>query len=168
LLERHGTPAGFLKLWGSRCVTLSIHPHHCQGMPPPLNLSSRPKRTRVSCYAALTTAACAAFSKESRMKFANAAKLDRKSGVAQRRDLQFHCRAQRMRRGKSPPGSVSLLRQTALRSGRDYKVNEWRPTLAVLEAEGQSQQQQPNRFRFTRVLFNAFSKLRPRTRPFVR
>src|SRR6202000_1775337 len=32
---------------------------------------------------------CAAFSKESRMKFANATNLDRKSGVAQWRDLLF-------------------------------------------------------------------------------
>ena len=45
-----------------------------------LPLSSRPERTRISCYAALTTAACAAFRKESRMKFANATNLDRKSG----------------------------------------------------------------------------------------
>ena len=36
-----------------------------------------------------STATCAAFSKESRMKFANATQFDRKSGVAQRRDLQF-------------------------------------------------------------------------------
>jgi hypothetical protein len=35
------------------------------------------------------TTACAAFSKESRMNLANATKLDRKSGVAQWRDLQF-------------------------------------------------------------------------------
>jgi hypothetical protein len=35
------------------------------------------------------TTTCAAFSKESRMKFANAANLDRKSGVAQWRDLRF-------------------------------------------------------------------------------
>jgi hypothetical protein len=34
-------------------------------------------------------AACAAFHKESRMKFANATKSDRKSGVAKWRDLQF-------------------------------------------------------------------------------
>ena len=34
-------------------------------------------------------AACAAFRKESRMKFANATKFDRKSGVAQWRDLLF-------------------------------------------------------------------------------
>jgi len=34
-------------------------------------------------------AACAAFRKESRMKFANANNLDRKSGVAQWRDLLF-------------------------------------------------------------------------------
>src|ERR1700691_523307 len=35
------------------------------------------------------TPACAAFSKESRMKFANATNLHRKSGVAQWRDLRF-------------------------------------------------------------------------------
>ena len=34
-------------------------------------------------------ASCAAFRKESRMKFANATKLDRKSGVAQWSDLRF-------------------------------------------------------------------------------
>ena len=34
-------------------------------------------------------ATCAAFSKESRMKFANAANLNRKSGVAEWRDLRF-------------------------------------------------------------------------------
>jgi hypothetical protein len=34
-------------------------------------------------YAAPTMASCAAFRKESRMKFANAIKLYRKSGVAQ-------------------------------------------------------------------------------------
>jgi hypothetical protein len=45
-------------------------------------LSSRPERTRISCYAALDMAASAAFRKESRMKFANAANLDRKSGAA--------------------------------------------------------------------------------------
>ena len=38
----------------------------------------------VSCIGA-----CAAFSKESPMKFANASKLNRKSGVAQWRDLLF-------------------------------------------------------------------------------
>ena len=40
-------------------------------------------------YAAPDTTACAAFSKESRMKLANATNLDRKSGVAQWRDLRF-------------------------------------------------------------------------------
>jgi hypothetical protein len=34
-------------------------------------------------------AACAAFRKESRMRFANATHLDRKSGVAQWRDLRL-------------------------------------------------------------------------------
>jgi hypothetical protein len=54
-----------------------------------LSLSSRPKRTRISCHAALETTACAAFSKESRMKFANATNTDRKFGEAERRDLRF-------------------------------------------------------------------------------
>jgi hypothetical protein len=43
--------------------------------------------TRISCHAALDMTTCAAFFKESRMKFANATKLNRKSGVAQWRDL---------------------------------------------------------------------------------
>jgi hypothetical protein len=38
-------------------------------------------------YVALTMTACAAFSEESRMRFANANKLDRKSGGAQPSDL---------------------------------------------------------------------------------
>jgi len=45
-------------------------------------LSTRPERTRISFHALLDIAACAAFRKESRMKFANATKLDRKSGGA--------------------------------------------------------------------------------------
>ena len=61
------------------------------------------------------------------MKFANAPKFDRKSGVAEGGDLLFHFRALRMWSGDSPRGSVSLLTQTAgpsttLRSGRDAKV----------------------------------------------
>jgi hypothetical protein len=32
-------------VWGPRCLTLSLHLHHCQGGPPPLNLSSRPERS---------------------------------------------------------------------------------------------------------------------------
>ena len=38
-------------------------------------------------YAAPDTTTCAAFSKESRMKFANATKINRKSGVAQWREI---------------------------------------------------------------------------------
>src|ERR1700678_1669091 len=38
------------------------------------------------------TATCAAFSKEGRMKPANATNIDRKSGVAEWRDLRFHFR----------------------------------------------------------------------------
>jgi hypothetical protein len=45
-------------------------------------LSSRPERTRISCTLHSPTPACAAFSEESRMKFANATNLNRKSGVA--------------------------------------------------------------------------------------
>jgi hypothetical protein len=52
-------------------------------------LSSRPERTRISCHAALETTACAAFSKESRMDFASATNTNRKSGVAEWRDLRF-------------------------------------------------------------------------------
>jgi hypothetical protein len=48
----------------------------------PSPLSSRPERTRISCCAAVDRAACAAFRKESRMKFANATKPNRKSGGA--------------------------------------------------------------------------------------
>jgi len=53
----------------------------------PSPLSSRPKRTRISCYAAPDKAACAPFFKERRIKFANATNFNRKSGAAQRRDL---------------------------------------------------------------------------------
>ena len=48
--------------------------------------------------------ACAAFRKETRMKFANAPNLDRKSGVAQGRDLQFHFRTQQKWRGRIASG----------------------------------------------------------------
>jgi hypothetical protein len=47
------------------------------------NLSSQAERIRISCRAALDMATCAAFVKESRIKIANATKLNRKSGVAQ-------------------------------------------------------------------------------------
>jgi hypothetical protein len=38
------------------------------------------------------------------MKFVNATKLDRKSGVAERRDLRFHFRAQQKWRGRIASG----------------------------------------------------------------
>jgi hypothetical protein len=40
-----------------------------------------PPHNRISCYAALSTAACAAFIKESRMKPVETTKLGRKSGT---------------------------------------------------------------------------------------
>jgi hypothetical protein len=52
-----------------------------------LSLSSRPKRTRISCHAAPDKTACAPFFKERRMMFANATNFYRKSGAAQWRDL---------------------------------------------------------------------------------
>jgi hypothetical protein len=54
----------------------------------PFPLSSRPKRTRISCHAAPDTNACAPFRKEGRMKCNNATKFLRKSGGAQWRNLQ--------------------------------------------------------------------------------
>jgi hypothetical protein len=47
---------------------------------PPL---CHPERTRISYYAAPEMATCAAFIEESRMKFADPTKLDRKSGAAE-------------------------------------------------------------------------------------
>jgi hypothetical protein len=63
-------------------LVLSIHLHPSQGWPPPSNLSSRPKRTRISYITTPPKPAHAAFRKESRTKFANATDLDRKFGVA--------------------------------------------------------------------------------------
>jgi hypothetical protein len=55
----------------------------------PSPLSSRPKRTQSSYLAALDRATCAAFIKESRMKYTGAPKFNRKSGGAEWRDLRF-------------------------------------------------------------------------------
>jgi hypothetical protein len=58
------------------------------------------------------------------MKFANATNLNRKSGAAQGRDLQFHFRAQRKNRGRIASGfrfsikrNCRSLPYAALRSG---------------------------------------------------
>ena len=56
---------------------------------PQTELSSRPKRTRISCHGAPDKAAYAPFRKEVRMHCDNAPKSNRKSGVAQWRDLLF-------------------------------------------------------------------------------
>jgi len=45
-------------------------------------LSSRPKRTRISCFAMLATTTYAALLKESRTEYISATVLDRKSGGA--------------------------------------------------------------------------------------
>jgi hypothetical protein len=72
-------------------MTILLCPQELQQevLAPAIELSSRPERTRISCHAALDMAASAAFCKESRMKFASATKFDRKSGVAEWRDLRF-------------------------------------------------------------------------------
>jgi hypothetical protein len=61
----------------------------CQNLDLTINLSSRPKRTRISCHAALEDAACAPFRREKRMEFAEATNPNRKSGGAKWRDLLF-------------------------------------------------------------------------------
>ena len=68
-------------------------------------LSSRPERTRISCHAVPETTACAAFIKESRMKFANATNTNRKSGVAEWRDLRFPFLGSHTRR----PGLITVV-----------------------------------------------------------
>ena len=70
---------------------VSFHPFIRRFMEaPPSTLSSRPKRTRISCHASLDKATRAPFRKEGRLKFGNATKFHRKSGIAQWRDLQFN------------------------------------------------------------------------------
>ncbi len=95
-------------------AALSIHLHPCQGGPPPLKfvipteanpdflLRGPHQRPRVRLSV-----------KESRMKLANATDLHRKSGVAERRDLQFAFGHKRMCVGELPPGSVFPSTQTA-------------------------------------------------------
>jgi hypothetical protein len=58
------------------CLACDAEEKHC----PPL---CHPERTRISCHAAQDKATCAPFSKERSMKFANATKFNRKSGVAE-------------------------------------------------------------------------------------
>ncbi len=59
-----------------------FHPYHePQWKRSPL--LCHPERTRISCHAAPDTVACAPFSKERRMKFANATEFYRKSGAAE-------------------------------------------------------------------------------------
>jgi hypothetical protein len=68
-------------------------------------LSSRLERTRISYIAVPHEATYAAFS-ESRTKFAKATNLDRKSGVAQGRDLQFHSDRTQMPTGDHSPNPI--------------------------------------------------------------
>jgi hypothetical protein len=80
-------------------------------------LSSRPKRTRISCHATLDRAACAPFRKEGRMKCTNAIKFHRKSGGAQWRDLQCARRRSRILRLKPQTTNRSVIPNGAKRSG---------------------------------------------------
>jgi hypothetical protein len=72
----------------------------------PSPLSSRPERTRISYFALLATATCAALRRESRMQIPNTTGLNRKSGGAQWRDLRF---------GGSPLESVFSTERTGNR-----------------------------------------------------
>ncbi len=87
---------------------------------PTTKLSSRPNR--ISCHAAQDRATCAPFSKERRMKFARAAKLNRKSGKRTRksgwakwRDLRLPQPAANSTQGRSR--SCSLQQPTRLSDG---------------------------------------------------
>jgi hypothetical protein len=90
---------------------------------PKTNLSSRPERIRISCHAPLATPTYAAFCRERRMKSANATKLNRKSGGAERRDLRFifssHAgsEARTYRERKTYFGAKALIRPSPVRHG---------------------------------------------------
>jgi hypothetical protein len=58
--------------------TLSIHPHPCQGAPPPSPLSSRPKRSVVESLPCLSRRA-----------------VELAAGAKSNGDLRFHCRTAR-------------------------------------------------------------------------
>jgi hypothetical protein len=104
------------------------------------------------------------------MKLANATSLDRKSGVAQRRDLRFHFRQKRMCRGRiasrfrfsikanrrayperSRTGPSASLGMTNLRAAADLGIggDEWTEAL-----------HSTNPISLVHVLFHAFTKLR--------
>jgi hypothetical protein len=67
-------------------MTILLYPQELQRETsleePPLLLSSRPKRTRISYFAPLPTTTFAALRRESRMQIIKATGLDRKSGGA--------------------------------------------------------------------------------------
>jgi hypothetical protein len=71
----------------------SIHITNCRGR----NKSTLCHPDPDLLYVAPPMTACAAFGKESRMRFANANELHRKSGGAQPRDLQFSLMGKRRR-----------------------------------------------------------------------
>jgi hypothetical protein len=62
------------EMWGTRRLAVGER----EPQVPPLRYAP----VGIFCHAALDIAACAAFRKESRMKFASATNVDRKSGVA--------------------------------------------------------------------------------------
>jgi hypothetical protein len=102
VVEVDGQSQPFWPEWDTTAVVLNL----------PLTLSSRPKRTWISCYA----------------QFLNATRFDRKSGVAQGRDLQFALMEKR---------NPEAIRSFHIRCGRKRKVS--RPTLVVAKVDGQSQ-----------------------------
>jgi acetyltransferase-like isoleucine patch superfamily enzyme len=75
---------------------------------PPYDLSSRPKRTRISCIAKLTGSTYAAFFKESRRNFANANNLNRKSGGAKWRALRCAFPSSKSEESFRPDGAIEV------------------------------------------------------------
>jgi hypothetical protein len=77
---------GLKELYAEREANdLSIHITNCRGR----NKSTLCHPDPDFLYEAASMTACAAFSRESRLRFANANELHRKSGGAKPRDLQF-------------------------------------------------------------------------------
>jgi hypothetical protein len=91
--------------------------------PFPTEVSSRPKRNRISCHATLYKAAFAPFRKEGRMTCDNATKFHRKSGAAKWRDLLFILRSIQFEWKRYPLPCVSSLSTEV--SSRPER-SEWR------------------------------------------
>src|SRR5271154_310517 len=90
-----------MRLWLRKAARSAPEPPSCTGNPgkrviriESLSRSAKalfPPHNRISCYAALSTAACAAFIEESRMKRVETTELGRKSGKCGGSHLDLTC-----------------------------------------------------------------------------